>query len=72
MTQQTDRLTTALAGRYRIQCELGEGTVVSIRTHKLRSESARICLDAPKTEQDVRVARLMRTLAHDSCDLQAA
>jgi len=67
MTQQADRLTTALAGRCRIQCELGEGTVVSIRTHKLRSESARMCLDAPKTEQDVRAARLVRTFAHYWC-----
>jgi hypothetical protein len=39
--------------------------VVSVRAHKMCNESARMCLDAPKTEQDVRVARLVRTFAHN-------
>ena len=30
MTQQTDRLNTALAGRYRIERHLGEGGMASV------------------------------------------
>ena len=44
MTQQTDRLNTALAGRYRIERHLGEGGMASVYLREDLKHKRRVAL----------------------------